>query len=222
MGHTGTTVSGDKAPAGSGFSAGPGEAAAQTHRKTGQAGDRHSHARKWDAMCASAERETKATGPVLGASSWGAANQGSKFSPAYGAGATRRTGAEARLASGHLCCPRWFPAFRCLSLGDFFSFSFKTMWHCVRFLMFAFLFLAFDIQLNISGDSCQEVNPKLFLWQQIMCQRVTFTCWILMKCQKWNAFLKNLIHERTMYPLTKQCCQQETRIVNKKWTASVL
>ena len=79
-------MSGDKAPAGSGFSAGPGEAAAQTHRKTGQAGDRHNHARKWDATCASAERETKATGPVLGASSWGAANQGSKFSPATGQG----------------------------------------------------------------------------------------------------------------------------------------
>ena len=41
--------------------------------------------RKWDATCASAEREAKAPRPGLGASSWGAANQGSQFSPAYGA-----------------------------------------------------------------------------------------------------------------------------------------
>lgn len=31
-----------------------------------------------------------------------------------------------------------------------------------------------------------------------------------------KCIFKNLIHERTMYPLTKQCCQRETRVVNKR------
>ena len=42
---------------------------------------RHSHAHRWDAKCASAEGETQARAKALSTSSWGAAKQGSKFSP---------------------------------------------------------------------------------------------------------------------------------------------